>query len=134
VVAAGGCFDVLHAGHVRLLESARRMGDCLVVCLNGDDSVRRLKGWPRPVNPIGDRMAVLRSLGCVDEILVFEEDTPCDALSELRPDLFVKGTDYADQPLPEQEVLATWGGHVVFVPIVPGLSTSTILRAAAPAS
>jgi rfaE bifunctional protein nucleotidyltransferase chain/domain/rfaE bifunctional protein kinase chain/domain len=131
VVATGGCFDVLHAGHVRLLEAARGLGDELVVCLNGDLSVRRLKGPHRPINRVGDRAAVLRSLGCVDDVVVFEEDTPCEALRRIRPAVFVKGDDYAGRPLPEGDVLAGWGGRVVLLPVVPGRSTSRILHAAA---
>jgi D-beta-D-heptose 7-phosphate kinase / D-beta-D-heptose 1-phosphate adenosyltransferase len=131
VVATGGCFDVLHAGHVRLLEAARRLGDCLVVCLNGDLSVRRLKGRHRPVNPVDDRRAVLAGLSCVDAVVVFDEDTPCAVLRQLRPHLFVKGADYAGGDIPERDVLARWGGQVVFVPLVSNRSTTRILQAAA---
>lgn len=131
VVVAGGCFDVLHAGHVRLLEAARRLGDCLIVCVNGDLSVRRLKGRHRPVNPVGDRAAVLRALASVDAVLVFDEDTAAAALTRLRPHLFVKGADHAGRDLPEQQVLARWGGEVVFVPVVPGRSTTRVLEIAA---
>jgi D-beta-D-heptose 7-phosphate kinase / D-beta-D-heptose 1-phosphate adenosyltransferase len=130
LVVAGGCFDVLHAGHVRLLEAARRMGDALVVCLNSDRSVRRLKGPERPVNGEADRALVLRSLGCVDEVEVFDETTPCEALRRLRPHVFVKGADHAGAPLPEQPVLEEWGGRVVFVPLLEGRSTSAVLHRA----
>jgi rfaE bifunctional protein nucleotidyltransferase chain/domain len=130
VVAAGGCFDVLHAGHVQLLEQARRLGDHLVVLVNGDASVRRLKGPGRPLNPVDDRVAVLRSLACVDEVRVFHEDTPSRALSALRPDLFVKGADYAGAEIEERDVLAAWGGEVVLVPLVAGRSTSRIIDSA----
>lgn len=133
VVAAGGCFDVLHAGHVRLLEAARRLGDGLVVCLNGDLSVRRLKGRHRPVNPVEDRSAVLAGLGCVDAVMVFDEDTPCEVLRRLRPDVFVKGSDYAGDDLPERAVLAEWGGELVLLPVTDGRSTTRILQAAAAA-
>lgn len=131
VVAAGGCFDVLHAGHVQLLEHARRLGDHLVVCLNGDRSVRRLKGPGRPLNPAADRAAVLRSLACVDEVVVFDEDTPVRTLEALRPDLFVKGADYAGTEIEERPVLARWGGRVVLVPLVEGRSTTGIIASAA---
>jgi D-beta-D-heptose 7-phosphate kinase / D-beta-D-heptose 1-phosphate adenosyltransferase len=131
LVAAGGCFDVLHAGHVRLLESARRLGDGLVVCLNGDLSVRRLKGRHRPVNPVEDRAAVLAGLTCVDAVVVFDEDTPCEVLRRLRPDVFAKGADYAGDDLPERAVLAEWGGELVLLPVVDGRSTTRILEAAA---
>src|SRR6185312_2196058 len=94
VVATGGCFDLLHAGHARTLKAARALGDCLVVLLNSDDSVRRLKGADRPIIPAQDRTELLTALGCVDAVLLFEEDTPLDALDRVRPDLWVKGGDY----------------------------------------
>ena len=133
VVAAGGCFDVLRAGHVQLLEHARRLGDHLVVCLNGDRSVPRLKGAGRPLNPAADREAVLRSLACVDDVFVFDDDTPVAALERLRPHLFVKGADYQGADLPEHDVLARWGGHVVIVPLVAGRSTTGLIATAASA-
>jgi rfaE bifunctional protein nucleotidyltransferase chain/domain len=134
VVAAGGCFDVLHAGHVQMLEAARRMGDALVVCVNGDLSVRRLKGRHRPINEVADRVTVLRGLACVDEVVVFDEDTPCDVLRLVRPDLFVKGADYDGRSLPEHDVVAEWGGRLVLLPLVAGRSTTGILDAAAAAA
>ncbi len=130
VVAAGGCFDLLHAGHVGLLQMARDLGDCLVVLLNSDRSVRELKGPGRPVVPEEDRAAVLAALGCVDAVLVFDERTPVEALRGLRPDLFCKGADYADQELPEAAVMAEWGGEVVFLPRLEGRSTSALVHAA----
>jgi rfaE bifunctional protein nucleotidyltransferase chain/domain len=134
VIAAGGCFDVLHTGHVRLLEEARQLGDYLVVCLNGDDSVRRLKGPGRPLNLAEDRATVLRSLASVDAVIVFDEDTPCRVLRTLRPHLFVKGTDYQGVDLEEREVLAEWGGQVVLLPVVGGRSTTRLISAATDAA
>lgn len=127
VVAAGGCFDLLHPGHVATLQAARRLGDCLVVLVNGDASVRRLKGPGRPVQPVGDRVAVLRALECVDAVLVFDEDTPAAALRRIRPHLFVKGGDYALQDLPEQGVLHAWDGEVVLLPYLSGRSTTRLV-------
>jgi D-beta-D-heptose 7-phosphate kinase/D-beta-D-heptose 1-phosphate adenosyltransferase len=127
VVAAGGCFDLLHAGHVRLLEAARALGDCLVVCLNSDESVRRLKGPGRPVVPAHDRAEVLLGLTCVDAVAVFGEDTPTAVLELLRPHLFVKGGDYGARELPEDEALARWGGQAVLVPYLEGRSTTNLL-------
>lgn len=127
LVAAGGCFDVLHAGHVSMLRAARRLGDRLVVCLNSDASVRRLKGPGRPVNPARDRAAVLCALGCVDDVVVFDEDTPERALTRLRPDIWVKGGDYDGRELPEAAALRRWGGLAVTVPYLAGRSTSRIL-------
>jgi D-beta-D-heptose 7-phosphate kinase/D-beta-D-heptose 1-phosphate adenosyltransferase len=131
LVAAGGCFDVLHAGHVSMLRAARALGDMLVVCVNSDASVRRLKGAGRPLNPLADRVAVLRALDCVDDVVVFDEDTPQRLLGELRPDIWVKGGDYDGQELPEAAVLRNWGGLAVTVPYLDGRSTTRIARAAA---
>jgi rfaE bifunctional protein nucleotidyltransferase chain/domain len=130
VVATGGCFDLLHAGHVCALEAARALGDCLIVCLNSDDSVRRLKGADRPVVPETDRAAVLAALRCVDAVAVFEEDDPRAVLRELRPHVWAKGGDYAVSDLPEAETLAEWGGRAVVVPYVAGRSTSRLIEVA----
>jgi rfaE bifunctional protein nucleotidyltransferase chain/domain/rfaE bifunctional protein kinase chain/domain len=130
VVATGGCFDLLHAGHVRALEAARALGDCLIVCLNSDDSVRRLKGPDRPLVPEPDRAAVLAALRCVDAVAVFEEDDPRAVLRVLRPHVWAKGGDYAASELPEAETLAEWGGRAVVVPYVAGRSTSRLIEVA----
>jgi rfaE bifunctional protein nucleotidyltransferase chain/domain/rfaE bifunctional protein kinase chain/domain len=130
VVATGGCFDLLHAGHIRTLESARRLGDCLVVCLNSDASVRRLKGPERPLVGQDDRAAVLAALRCVDAVVVFEEDDPRAVLRELRPHVWAKGGDYAIADLPEAETLAEWGGRAVVVPYVAGRSTTRLIEVA----
>jgi D-beta-D-heptose 7-phosphate kinase/D-beta-D-heptose 1-phosphate adenosyltransferase len=128
VVAAGGCFDILHAGHVALLEAARSLGDCLVVLLNSDESVRRVKGPDRPLVPEDDRAAVLTALAAVDEVVVFDEDTPVEALKRLRPDVFVKGGDYGLEALPETAVLEGWGGRAVILPYVAGRSTTRLIE------
>ena len=131
VVATGGCFDLLHAGHVGLLQAARRLGDCLVVCVNSDASVRRRKGGGRPVNPLADRVRVLRALACVDAVAVFDEDTPERLLGELRPDVWVKGGDYAGADLPEAGLLKEWGGQAVLLPYLDGRSSTALLARAA---
>jgi len=128
VVATGGCFDLLHAGHVATLEAARRLGDCLVVCLNSDASIRRLKGEGRPLVPERDRVRVLAALEVVDAVTVFGEDTPHAVLDALRPDVWVKGGDYAGPALPEAELLAGWGGQVVVVPYLAGRSTTRLVQ------
>lgn len=128
VVATGGCFDLLHAGHVETLEAARSLGDCLVVCLNSDASVRRLKGPDRPLVDQADRRRVLLSLACVDAVVVFDEDSPERILEELRPDMWVKGGDYSAEQLPERQVLAQWGGQAVTVPYLTGRSTSHLVQ------
>jgi rfaE bifunctional protein nucleotidyltransferase chain/domain/rfaE bifunctional protein kinase chain/domain len=130
VVATGGCFDLLHAGHVRTLQAARALGDCLIVCLNGDASVRRLKGPSRPVVPAADRAALLAALACVDAVVVFEEDTPVAVLERLRPDVWAKGGDYAGQPMPEASAVERWGGRAVVLPHHEGLSTTRLLEEA----
>jgi len=130
VVATGGCFDLLHAGHVRTLAAARALGDCLIVCLNSDRSVHRLKGVDRPINTEADRIEVPRSLSCVDVVAVFDEDTPEAILNELRPDVWVKGGDYSDlDELPETRLLRVWGGRTVLVPAHPARSSSRLASA-----
>nr|WP_308010023.1 PfkB family carbohydrate kinase [Isoptericola sp. NEAU-Y5] len=130
VVATGGCFDLLHAGHVATLEAAARLGDHLVVLLNSDASVRRLKGPERPVVGQDDRARVLTALDCVSEVVVFDEDDPRTALESLRPGVWVKGGDYGEADLPEAEVVRRHGGRVVVLPYVEGRSTTSILRRA----
>lgn len=131
VVATGGCFDLLHAGHVGLLQNARRTGDCLIVLVNSDASVRRLKGAGRPLNPMTDRLRVLTGLGCVDAVAVFDEDTPERLLRGLRPDVWVKGGDYNVESLPEAAALREWGGQALVLPYLDGRSTSELARRAA---
>jgi rfaE bifunctional protein nucleotidyltransferase chain/domain/rfaE bifunctional protein kinase chain/domain len=128
VVATGGCFDLLHAGHVATLRSARALGDCLVVCLNSDDSVRRLKGPERPLVRQADRAAVLEALGCVDAVVPFDERTPEAVLRRLRPDVFAKGGDYALADLPESALLASWGGQAVVLPYLEGRSSTQLMK------
>jgi len=131
VVATGGCFDLLHAGHARTLAAARRLGDCLIVCLNSDDSVRRLKGDHRPILGQQDRVDLLLALECVDAVLVFDEDTPETALGSIRPHLWVKGGDYAGATLPEAALVQSWGGQSVTVPYIAARSTTLLAGALA---
>jgi rfaE bifunctional protein nucleotidyltransferase chain/domain len=128
VVATGGCFDILHAGHVASLEAARSLGDCLVVCLNSDASIRRLKGPTRPVVPQEDRQRVLAALSCVDAVVIFHEDTPERVLGDLRPDVWAKGGDYAERALPESRLVASWGGQAVVLPYLDDRSTTRLLE------
>lgn len=129
VVATGGCFDLLHTGHIHLLQEARRLGDCLIVCMNSDDSVANLKGEGRPVVSSDDRREMLLAIGAVDDVVIFDESTPEVILSKLRPDLFVKGGDYSLDQLPETAILRSWGGRVVTVPYMQGRSTTALVQA-----
>ena len=115
VALANGCFDVLHVGHVRYLEGARREADLLVVGVNGDDSVRRLKGAERPVMPAGDRALLVAALRATDLVVVFEEDDVTRLLETFRPDVHCKGTDYTVETVPEREVVRAYGGRVAIV-------------------
>jgi rfaE bifunctional protein nucleotidyltransferase chain/domain/rfaE bifunctional protein kinase chain/domain len=126
VVATGGCFDLLHAGHARTLLAARELGDCLIVCLNSNASVRRRKGAGRPINDERDRAELLGALGCVDAVVIFEEDGPEHVLGRLRPDIWVKGGDYTPAALPETELVRGWGGEVVVTPYLDGRSTTRL--------
>jgi rfaE bifunctional protein nucleotidyltransferase chain/domain/rfaE bifunctional protein kinase chain/domain len=136
VVATGGCFDLLHIGHLATLRAARALGDCLIVCLNSDSSVRDLKGPDRPLNSETDRGRLLAALDCVDAVVVFDEPTPSAVLTWLRPDIWVKGGDYADggPDLPEAELVKNWGGQTVIVPYVDGRSTTRTIAAAGSAA
>jgi D-beta-D-heptose 7-phosphate kinase/D-beta-D-heptose 1-phosphate adenosyltransferase len=128
LVATGGCFDIVHAGHVATLQAARRLGDALVVLINSDASVARLKGPDRPVIGAADRARVLAAFDCVDAVAVFDEDDPRRALSALRPDVWVKGGDYGATPLPEADLIRSNGGRVVLLPYLSGRSTTTIIE------
>jgi rfaE bifunctional protein nucleotidyltransferase chain/domain len=132
VVATGGCFDLLHIGHLATLQAARKLGDCLVVCLNSDASVSALKGPDRPLTAQADRSRLLAALDCVDAVVVFDEPTPEAVLTWLRPDVWVKGGDYADggPDLPEAELVRRWGGECVIVPYLDGRSTTQTIAAA----
>ena len=128
VVFTNGCFDLLHPGHVSYLRAARSLGDALVVGLNSDASVRKLKGPSRPVVPEKDRAAVLEALESVDAVVVFGEDTPIRLMRELEPAVYVKGGDYRIEDLPEAEVAAEIGAEVRIIPFEPGYSTSALIE------
>lgn len=129
LVFTNGVFDILHAGHVRLLEAARQHGDLLIVGVNDDDSVRRLgKGEDRPINPLRDRIAVLEALRAVDGAVAFPEDTPVALIRTLCPEVHVKGGDYDPEAMPETPVVRAYGGEVVILPLLEGRSTTGILK------
>jgi D-glycero-beta-D-manno-heptose 1-phosphate adenylyltransferase len=127
VVFTNGCFDILHAGHVRYLTAARELGDCLIVGLNSDQSVKRLKGSARPINQQQDRAEVLAGLYAVDYIVIFSDETAESLVAELQPDIYVKGGDYSIECLPEAAVAASYGGKTVLIPEVAGKSSSRII-------
>ncbi|MBO0848992.1 MAG: D-glycero-beta-D-manno-heptose 1-phosphate adenylyltransferase [Pseudonocardia sp.] len=128
VVFTNGCFDVLHRGHVAYLEQARRLGEVLIVALNSDASVARLKGPDRPVNPEADRASVLAALRCVDHVVIFDGDTPVRLLELVRPEIYAKGGDYTPQMLPETPVVHRLGGEVRVLDYLSDHSTSAIMR------
>jgi len=132
VVVTNGVFDVLHPGHVRYLAEARRQGDALIVGLNSDASVRRLKGPERPVHPEQERAEVLAALASVDAVVIFDEDTPLAFITALQPDVLVKGADWAHDAIVGREVVEARGGRVVRVPVAEGHSTSSLLSRARP--
>jgi rfaE bifunctional protein nucleotidyltransferase chain/domain len=126
VVTTNGCFDLLHVGHLRLMEAARGLGDVLVVLVNDDASVASIKGPGRPLVPDAQRAELVAGLCPVDYVVLFSEDTPVRALAEIRPDVHVKGGDYRPEDLPEAQVLSEAGAEIVIFPLVEGLSTTRI--------
>ena len=121
-------FDLLHPGHIDLLTAARESADALVVGINSDDSVRRLKGPTRPVRTDAERAYILGALECVDLVVIFPDDTPLNLVSHLRPDIIVKGGDYSEDTIVGAAEVKSWGGRVLIVPLTPGHSTTAIIR------
>jgi rfaE bifunctional protein nucleotidyltransferase chain/domain len=128
VVFTNGCFDVLHPGHIRTLEHARELGDALIVGINSDASVQQLKGAGRPLIPQNERAEILAALASVDAVVIFNEPTPRETIAALLPDVLVKGGDWADNKIIGREEVEAAGGRVVSIPVVPGYSTTEILR------
>ncbi len=127
IVFTNGCFDILHAGHVRYLNKSKEFGDILIVGLNSDSSVKKLKGPSRPINSEYDRAEVLLGLKSTDYVIVFEEETPTKLLEKIKPDVYTKGADYTLETLPEASVVAKYGGQVKFIDLVEGKSTTKII-------
>ena len=127
IVFTNGVFDILHAGHVDYLTKAKALGDYLIVALNTDSSVSRLKGPTRPINSLEDRIAVLSALRCVDCVVSFDEDTPERIIAEIRPDIHVKGGDYTVESLPESKIVHSYGGKVVILPLLEGRSSTQVI-------
>ena len=135
IVFTNGCFDILHVGHITLLEQCRQFGEKLIVAINSDSSVQRLKGPTRPVAGQTERARVLAALASTDAVTIFDEQTPLSLIRRIRPDVLVKGGDYTTATVVGAEDVMSWGGRVEIVPIVPGYSTSsTIARMQTPAS
>lgn len=128
IVFTNGCFDILHKGHVEYLQKARGMGDVLLIGLNSDESVKRLKGKNRPINNLEDRTAVLEALGCVDHVIPFEENTPINLIKIIKPNVYVKGGDYTRETLPETRTVEKFGGEVEIIPLVQNRSTTSIIK------
>lgn len=129
VVFTNGVFDILHVGHVRYLQAARALGDTLLVGVNSDDSVRRLKGQSRPLNPDDERAEVIAALACVDGVCVFNEDRPNALIQAVRPSVHAKGGDYESaDALPETPLVRALGGTVIILPLVPGRSTTRLVE------
>ncbi len=128
IVFTNGCFDIIHAGHVRYLAEARKLGGSLIVGLNSDRSVRELKGPTRPVNHQDDRAEVLAALAAVDYVVIFDERTAEILISEVKPDIYVKGGDYCIEDIPEAKIVAGNGGKTVLIPEVAGRSSSNIIK------
>jgi len=128
IVFTNGCFDILHAGHVRYLESAKACGDYLIIGLNSDASVRTLKGESRPINSEEDRAEVIGALRAVDDVVIFGDETAENLIAKVRPDVYVKGGDYTLETLPEAKIVLSYGGKVEFIPLVTGRSSSNIIN------
>ena len=127
VVFTNGCFDILHAGHTRYLREARKLGDALILALNSDSSVRSIKGPMRPIVPEAERAEVVASLDSVDYVTVFDELTPLELIEFLRPDVIVKGGDWAEKDIVGAETVRKWGGRVAIMPEIEGASTTNII-------
>lgn len=126
VVFTNGCFDLLHVGHLRTLQWAQQQGDVLVVGVNSDASVRRLKGSGRPLVGQQDRAELLAGFACVDYVVIFSEDTPIEVLEQLRPDVHVKGGDYVIEDMPESSLVRSYGGEIRLTPLIEGRSTTRL--------
>jgi rfaE bifunctional protein nucleotidyltransferase chain/domain len=128
VVLTNGCFDILHRGHVRYLNAAAELGDVLVVGLNSDASVRGLKEPDRPLVPEDERAEVLAALACIDYVTIFDDPTAEELVKQIRPEVYVKGGDYEGRPLPEAALVQALGGEIRLIPVVPGVSTTALVR------
>jgi D-beta-D-heptose 7-phosphate kinase/D-beta-D-heptose 1-phosphate adenosyltransferase len=128
VAFTNGCFDILHVGHVRYLREARKEGDVLILALNSDRSVRSIKGEKRPIVPEEERADVLAALACIDYVTIFDEATPLALITLLKPDVLIKGGDWAEENIVGRDEVRSWGGRVAIIPEIKGASTTNIIE------
>ncbi|MEI6092086.1 MAG: D-glycero-beta-D-manno-heptose 1-phosphate adenylyltransferase [bacterium] len=128
IVFTNGCFDILHAGHIDYMEKAKTLGDVLIVGVNSDESVKRIKGSKRPIVKQEYRLRLLEGISSIDYLVVFEEDTPLALIEKLRPDILVKGADWKDKGVVGEDFVKTYGGKVKLIDLLPGISTSIVIE------
>jgi rfaE bifunctional protein nucleotidyltransferase chain/domain len=128
IAFTNGCFDILHPGHVAYLENAKKKADILIAALNTDSSVRRLKGYPRPICSLRDRQRVLSGLGCIDYVTSFSEDTPAEIIGYLKPDIIIKGADYKTRDIAGGDIVRKYGGKVMRIKYIKGYSASALVK------
>ncbi len=128
IVFTNGCFDILHKGHVEYLARAKKFGDILMVGINSDESIKKIKGAKRPIIPLESRIYVLNNLKPVDFVIPFDEETPINLIKIIKPDIHVKGGDYKEEDLPEAKIIKEYGGKVKILPLVEGFSTTNIIE------
>ena len=128
IVFTNGCYDLIHIGHVRCFQEGKNLGDTLIVALNSDRSVRALKGPPRPIVPEAERAEIIAALECVDFVTIFDQDDPLEIISAVKPDILVKGGDWALNTIVGRDIVESYGGKVMALPLVPGVSTTRIIE------
>lgn len=128
IVATNGCFDILHTGHIKSLQKAKSLGDILIIGLNSDASVKKIKGEDRPINNEKDRAEILAALSCIDFVSIFHEDTAEKFLEIVKPDIYVKGGEYSVDILPETKIVKKYGGEIFLVPMIPDSSTTNLIK------
>ena len=128
IVFTNGCYDLIHIGHVRCFKEGKNLGDILIVALNSDRSVRTLKGPPRPIVPEAERAEIIAALECVDFVTIFDQDDPLEIISAIKPDILVKGGDWALNTIVGRDIVESYGGQVIALPLVPGVSTTRIIE------
>ncbi|AIJ04941.1 rfaE bifunctional protein [Methanocaldococcus bathoardescens] len=128
IVFTNGCFDIIHRGHVEYLNKAKKLGDILIVGINSDKSIKKIKGDKRPIIPLYSRAYVLDNLKAVDFVVPFDEETPIELIKIIKPDVHVKGGDYREEDLPEAEIVKSYGGEIKIIPLIEGFSTTKIIE------